>query len=160
MAKFNNAMEIFKLLEKTNCRECNEPTCLAFAAAVFRGQRQLSECPRIDKEIIERLGLNNQKTAYQEQDIDEALEILKRKISALDLPASAERVGGIFSDNRLTIKILGKDFSVDSKGNLSSDIHMHQWIVFPVLNYITESAGIPVTGKWVPLRELKSGQTW
>jgi hypothetical protein len=160
MAKYNNAMEIFKLLEKTNCRECNEPTCLAFAAAVFRGQRQLSECSRIDKEIIERLGLNNQKTADQEQDIDETLEILKRKISAIDLPASADRVGGTFCDNRLTIKILGKDFSVDTKGNLSSDIHMHQWIVFPVLNYIIDSAGIPVTGKWVPLRELKSGQTW
>ncbi|MFO7667748.1 MAG: (Fe-S)-binding protein [Desulfobacterales bacterium] len=45
-------MEIFKLLEKSNCRECNEPTCLAFAAAVFKGQRQINECTRLDKETI------------------------------------------------------------------------------------------------------------
>jgi len=36
MAQIKNAMEIFKLLEKSNCRECNEKTCLAFAGAVFQ----------------------------------------------------------------------------------------------------------------------------
>jgi len=160
MNQHNNLMEIFKLLEKSNCRECNEPTCLAFAAAVFKGQRQIDECTRLDKGIIERLDLKNEKRANPEQDIDEALELLKRKISAIDLASSAKRLGGTFFDNKLTLKILGKNFSVDSKGNLSSDIHMHQWIVFPVLNYITDGAGIPVSGEWVPLRELKSGQTW
>ncbi len=160
MTQHNNLMEIFKLLEKSNCRECNEPTCLAFAAAVFKGQKQLDECPRLDKGIIERLDLKNEKRANPEQNIDEALELLKRKISTIDLASSAKRLGGTFSDNKLTLKILGKDLSVDSKGNLSSDIHMHHWIVFPVLNYITDGAGIPVSGKWVPLRELKSGRTW
>jgi len=38
MSKFNNTMDVFKLLPKTNCRKCNKPTCLAFAAAVFKGQ--------------------------------------------------------------------------------------------------------------------------
>lgn len=160
MTQHNNLMEIFKLLEKSNCRECNEPTCLAFAAAVFKGQRQLDECPRLDKGIIKRLDLKNEKRANLEQDIDETLELLKKKISSIDLSSSAERLGGKFSDDKLTLKILGKDFSIDSKGNLSSDIHMHQWIVLPVLNYIIDGAGIPVSGKWVPLRELKSGQTW
>lgn len=160
MTQLNNPMEIFKLLEKSNCRQCNEPTCLAFAVAVFKGQRQLDECPRLGKDLIERFGVKTEKKMNPEQDIDETLEHLKKKISAMDLSSSAERLGGRFSDNKLTLKILGKDFSVDSKGNLSSDIHMHQWIVFPVLNYIIDSAGLPLTGKWVPFRELKSGQTW
>jgi len=160
MAQFSNLMEIFKLLEKSNCRQCNEPTCLAFAAAVFKGQKRLDECPRLESDVIARFGLKTDNRANSEQDIDETLEQLKRKISTIDLSSSAERLGGKFSDNKLTLKILGKDFSVDSKGNLSSDIHMHQWIVLPVLNYIIDGAGIPVSGKWVPLRELKSGQTW
>jgi len=54
MAQFNNTMEIFKLLDKSNCRDCNKPTCLAFAAAVFLGQKRLDECPHLDKEIITR----------------------------------------------------------------------------------------------------------
>ena len=55
MEKFNNLMEVFKLLEKTNCKKCNKPTCLAFAAAVFQGQALLSDCPFIDKKILETI---------------------------------------------------------------------------------------------------------
>mgnify|MGYP000668137593 CR=1 FL=1 len=33
----NSAMEVFKHLDKSNCRECGEKTCLAFAGAVFMG---------------------------------------------------------------------------------------------------------------------------
>jgi ArsR family metal-binding transcriptional regulator len=32
-------MEIYKLLNGSNCRECNEKTCLAFAVAVFKGKK-------------------------------------------------------------------------------------------------------------------------
>ncbi len=53
MSRFNNVMEIFKLLDKSNCRECFEPTCLAFAGAVFKGQKHLGECPRLSADIIE-----------------------------------------------------------------------------------------------------------
>ena len=35
MAQPKNAMEIFKLLDQSNCRECGQKTCLAFAGAVF-----------------------------------------------------------------------------------------------------------------------------
>ena len=35
MSHINNPMEIFKLLNGSNCRECNEKICLAFAVAVF-----------------------------------------------------------------------------------------------------------------------------
>ena len=54
MAQIQNAMEIFKHLEKSNCRKCNESTCLSFAAAVFKGKRQIEECPQLDQEIIAR----------------------------------------------------------------------------------------------------------
>ena len=31
MTEFQNVMEVFKLLEKSNCGECDNATCLAFA---------------------------------------------------------------------------------------------------------------------------------
>jgi hypothetical protein len=160
MAQLNNPMEIFKLLDKSNCRKCNELTCLAFAAAVFKGQKQLAECPNLESEIIERYGgkAANQMTLAQEQ--NESIEQLKRKISTIDLASSAQRLGANFSDEKLTIKCLGKDLSVDTKGHIMTDIHVHSWITIPVLNYIIDGAGIPVSGKWVPFRELKGGKTW
>ena len=54
MAQINTTMDIFKLLNKSNCRKCNEATCLAFAAAVFKGIKKLGECPELDSKIIER----------------------------------------------------------------------------------------------------------
>lgn len=160
MSQLNNAMEIFKLLDKSNCKKCNEPTCLAFAAAVFNGQKQLDECPSLDPDIIERVGRTSKKPIAIEQDRDESVAQLKRKIETIDLSSSAHRLGGVFSNGKLTLKILGKDFSVDSTGNLSSDIHIHPWVTMPILSYIIHSSGTPVAGDWVPLRELKNGPTW
>jgi len=154
-------MDIFRLLNKSNCRQCNEQTCLAFAAAVFKGQRRLDECPHLDKGILERFGGKNEKPENTDRETDETVEFLKRKIATIDFsPSLAEKLGGRLSGDKLTLKILGKDFTVDSKGNLSSDIHMHIWVTVPVLSYIINSAGIPVSGNWVPFRELKSGKTW
>ena len=160
MYQLKNPMEIFKLLDKSNCRECMEATCLAFAAAVFTGKKQLDECPHLDSDIIERFGGRTVKRKPIEQDLDKSVEQLKRKITTIDLSSTAQRLGARFSDNKLTIKVLGKDFSVDSMGNLSSDIHIHSWVTIPILSYIIGSAGIPVSGQWVPFRELKNGKTW
>ncbi len=161
MAELKNTMEIFKLLDKSNCRECNEKTCLAFAGAVFQGKRKLHECPRLSPDTIKQYGAEKvEKTAAAEQDREAAVAGLKRKITEIDLPSAAERLGGIFSNGKLTIKMLGKDVHVDSDGNLSSDIHLHSWVTIPLLNYIIGGAGVPVSGKWVPFRELKNGKTW
>ena len=40
-----NAMEIYQLLPKTNCKQCGESTCMAFAVALLSGSRQYTECP-------------------------------------------------------------------------------------------------------------------
>lgn len=160
MAQFKNIFEIFKLLDKSNCKKCNEKTCLAFAAAVFQGQRQLVECPRLESGIIEKYGAKTGNQVKVENDRDELFEKLKKKITTIDLSSSAKRLGAKFSDDKLTIKILGKDFSVDTKGNISTDIHVHTWISIPVYNYIIDGAGLPLSGNWVPFRELKGGKTW
>lgn len=160
MTQLNNTIEIFKLLDRSNCRECSEATCMAFAAAVYKGRKQLDECPRLGSDIIERFGGKIAKGVSIDEDMEQSVELLKRKISEIDLSSSAQRLGAGFSDDKLTIKILGKNFSVDSKGNLFTDIHIHPWITIPILSYIISGAGLPVSGKWIPFRELKNGKTW
>jgi len=44
------ALEIFKLLPKTNCKDCGRPTCLAFAMQLAQKKAQLSDCPHISDE--------------------------------------------------------------------------------------------------------------
>jgi ArsR family metal-binding transcriptional regulator len=37
-------LEVFKLLPRTNCRECGEPTCLAFAARLVQQEANIAQC--------------------------------------------------------------------------------------------------------------------
>lgn len=48
-------IQIFKLLPKTNCGECDSPTCLAFAMKLAAGQAELDACPYVSDEAKEQL---------------------------------------------------------------------------------------------------------
>lgn len=39
--------EILKLLPKTNCRKCNEPTCMVFATRITEGAKGIEMCESI-----------------------------------------------------------------------------------------------------------------
>jgi acetyl-CoA decarbonylase/synthase complex subunit gamma len=48
-------IQIFKLLPKTNCKECGVPTCLAFAMNLASGKAELDGCPYVSDEAREQL---------------------------------------------------------------------------------------------------------
>ena len=48
-------IQIFKLLPKTNCKECGVPTCLAFAMNLASGKAELDSCPYVSEEAREQL---------------------------------------------------------------------------------------------------------
>jgi acetyl-CoA decarbonylase/synthase complex subunit gamma len=48
-------IQIFKLLPKTNCKECGIPTCLAFAMNLASGKAELDSCPYVSDEAKEQL---------------------------------------------------------------------------------------------------------
>lgn len=39
-----NVMELIKLLPRTNCKECGETTCMAYAAKLAKGEVRLEAC--------------------------------------------------------------------------------------------------------------------
>lgn len=158
MAQPKSAFEIFRLLEKSNCRECGEKTCLAFAGAVFLGQRKIHECPKLNLEAVECFAGEPDKRNTHEQNPGDHLEKLKAEIAHLDLAEAAERVGAVFSGDKLTLKVLGKDLSVDANGNLTTEIHINPWVAVPFLKYILHGKGLPASGKWVSFRELRGGR--
>lgn len=49
-------LEIFKMLPKTNCKECGQPTCLAFAMQLAAGKTSLDKCPHASDQAKEALG--------------------------------------------------------------------------------------------------------
>ena len=163
MAQFKSTVDILKLLEKSNCRACGLPSCLVFALSVYKGEKSLRECPRIDPETVRNIEGENNSQETPETPPDpgqESVEALQEQIAEIDLGEAAKRAGGRYDGRRLTLKILGKDFSVDPHGQMVSDIHINPWIALPILEYILTGKGLPPTGNWVPLRELRGGLSW
>lgn len=153
-----NAMEIFAHLDKSNCRECGEKTCLAFAGAVFTGHRDLKSCPRLDAHIIQQFSGSQPDQPSPEELRYEYLEILKKEISKTDLAEAAQRIGAEYRNGSLYLKILGKHFSVDKIGSISTEIHVNPWVAIPFLNYVLYGKGKTPSGNWVSYRELKNGK--
>lgn len=48
-------IEIVRLLPKTNCRKCGQPTCIVFAALAAEGGRGAEHCPALLPEAREQL---------------------------------------------------------------------------------------------------------
>jgi hypothetical protein len=155
-----NPLEILKYLNKSNCGECGEKTCLAFAAAVSRGQKLLNYCPYVGEEILQQFNGDSGDPKSSSREREEVLNRLKDRLSKIDFTEASKRLDAPLKDGRLTLKVLGKNFSVDSKGTFFSEIHIHSWLTLPLLNYILDGKGVDPSGNWVPLRELKGGKDW
>ncbi|MBW2623779.1 MAG: DUF3786 domain-containing protein, partial [Deltaproteobacteria bacterium] len=154
----NTPIQILRILDKSNCRKCGEKTCLAFALAVFKGQKKIEACPKLDSRTIEEYSKKLQKQKTIMPDGVEYLTRLGKEIVNVDLTEAAKRIGGRVSGDKLTLKVLGKDFSVDTNGNLFSEIHINPWVATPFLFYILYGKGLPVLNHWVSFRELKDGR--
>jgi hypothetical protein len=160
MPQPKHAMEIFQLLNKSNCRQCRETTCLAFAGAVFRGQKELAECPVLSAEIVARYGSPSRAPSANDAELQRNLDRLKARVAGVDLPAAAARLGGRFEAGRLILRMLGKEVGLDASGQMVSDIHLHQWVSFPLLDYVLHGRGVAPGGSWVPFRELPGARDW
>ena len=157
MSHINNPMEIYKLLNGSNCKECNEKTCMAFSVAVFKGKKPIHACPHLGKEVIEQYGGEIEKPNTIDEYKAEAIEELKQKIASADLSEAAKRLGAEFANNKLTLKIFGKEFSADTEGNISSEVHINAYMAVPALNYILNGSGKSPSGDWITFRELTGG---
>lgn len=151
-------MAIFQLLDKSNCRLCGEKTCMAFAGAVFTGRHQLSGCPRLDLKVIAQYDDTSTNGFDVEQNRDDYLESLKAQIKWIDLKVAAERTGGRYANGRLIVKMMGKDFSINPDGMISTEIHVNPWVLAPFLNYVLNGQGLDPVGDWRSFRELPEGR--
>jgi hypothetical protein len=159
--KKRTTVDILKALDKSNCRECGCPTCLAFAALVVQGKKRLRECPHLSEEAIEALGGDTvDKEEKVEDRRDELFDRLKAEIPQVDFEEAAQRIGASVKGERLAIPCLGKVFELDRQGNLYSECHVNTWVHLPLLNYTVRSAGRELTGEWLPFGELEQAKDW
>ena len=157
MTTLKNPMEIFKLLPRTDCRDCGAATCLAFSVLVFKGEKRLTDCPHLDP-TAQNAQVTGLKAANADEALEEAIAALKKQIPAIDFAEAARRLGATVAGDRLSIRCLGKNFELDARGNIHTDIHVNPWLLMPLLDYVLNAKGVDPTGAWVPFVELPGGR--
>ena len=155
-------LEIYKLLEKSNCKRCMLPSCLAFAAAVIGGQKKLDDCPFLSEEDRKHLSVNLVQRGIAEPERSAFMDKLIIQLAKLDFAVVAQAVGGEYrkEGDVLSIVSLGKEFHVERSGLLRSECHIIPWVEAPLLSYICNPNHKPVAGRWISFREIKGGIEW
>lgn len=46
-------LDIYRLLPQTNCKQCGEATCMAFAVAILQGRRTAEDCPPLARQSFQ-----------------------------------------------------------------------------------------------------------
>ncbi len=52
----------------------------------------------------------------------------------------------------------GKKFGISREGSFSTNLHVIPWLVIPLLDYVKNCKGVPVSGDWISFRELTGGK--
>lgn len=157
-----NAMEVFSVLDKSNCRECGEKTCLAFAGAVYMGKRRIEECTHLAKKdvagFLQETGQETGRAHRSKDELDAYRAKMIEQIMRLDFQEVAERIGARINGDVLSVPVLGKNFGIHRNGTFITDIHINPWVVSPLLDYVLKCSGVPVTGEWISFREIAGGK--
>ena len=154
-------LDLYKITPKSNCGQCFLPSCLAFCAAVVAGQKTFADCPHLRQADINTLAPIVEKRENRDSARPEFLEKLEKKVATIDFQKAAP-VLGCTSDqnNTITVNSLGKNFTVDRQGKISSECHIIPWVQAPILSYITHATHMDITGNWISFRELAGGIDW
>ncbi|MCK5069769.1 MAG: DUF3786 domain-containing protein [Desulfocapsa sp.] len=155
-------LEIYKVLEQSNCKQCMLPSCLAFAAAVIGGQKKLDDCPFLSSENKNRLAKNLVQRSSAEPRQAGFMAKLIVKVKELDFGDVAYVVGGTYDQqiDILSVKSLGKSFHINRDGIVRSECHIIPWVEAPLLSYVCNRDHKQVTGHWISFREVKGGIEW
>jgi hypothetical protein len=127
---------------------------------VFTGKATLNECPNLSNEVLEAYGSAESTHRKRDEEFLSMMADLRNKVKGMDLESISEAVKGNCSKGSLTVTCLGKPVTVKSDGKLVTDLHVNPWLAIPLYNHLLSVKDTPLSGNWVPLRELPNGMDW
>lgn len=160
MSKIKNPLDLYKHLDKSNCRRCHFPSCMAFAVAVIQGNKKLTDCPTLAKEKITELSGEIVQRKSLESEQDKILTDLRKRLANKNLADIARKQELPFQDEMVGVNCLGKYFWIDATGDMISECHKNMWVQLPVLYYLLNSKGVEPVGRWIAFNAAKDAGEW
>ena len=148
-----NALELYKKLPKKNCGECRQKKCMPFALSLIKGEAELSECPYLTEDAVNEL----KKTIVHFDWREDLILRLRDDIRDIDFSEVATHIGAELEGEVLRLRCMGREFMIDSLGEVSTKRFITPWIKILLLHYIKTGGRADLSGKWVSFSELRSG---
>lgn len=155
-------IDLYKMLPKTNCGDCGQPSCLALATQVVGHGHELRDCPHLEEAILQEteqaLERQRKKGVYVKKDSHKiAREHLKEKIRDHDFEAIASGLEVVYlvedGVGALNIPYFGRTATMRHSGLLQAE-KFDPWDEVLLYNYIFFSGSKPLSGKWVGLESF------
>ncbi len=147
-------IEIYKKLPGTNCGECGESTCMAFALKVQSAQCKISGCPYVKKEDNESFA--QKPITTMENNYKRVSNELEEEIKSVNLKEAADTIGAKFVGSKgdciIRLKMMNREYGVSNEGLFLDDKYVeHSWSKIIIYDYVRRKGNIPLTGDWVSL---------
>jgi hypothetical protein len=157
-------IELYKKLPKTNCGDCRQPSCLAFATQVVGYGQDLKECPHLDEATLQEVSSiieeQRDRGVYVKKDNHKITrDHLRDKIQDHDFRAIASGLGVTYSAENgmeaLEIPYFNRVVTMRHSGLWDEQSEgFDPWDEVLLYNYIFFSGSKPLSGKWVGLESF------
>ncbi len=151
------AVDIYKLLPKTNCGKCGTTSCFGFAARLATRQASPDDCPAMT--VSARESLNNAGAAGSVSPgtaWEQALQSLQPKIQALDFRRTAALFGATLTGtDSLELVFLNERYRVTKeKITDSAGAEPRTWISILIYNHLTMPDPPAPAGEWTTFSSI------
>ena len=159
----HTVMELLKTLPRTNCGECGQATCLAFATQVIKEGEDLSRCPYLSEAAQAMVAeIESQQASglgRRRESIAIALEALHAKVAPLDLASVAPGIGARYGEDNgrpfLNLTYFGYNLQVfKDEVRYPEGIEANPWDAILLYNYMASQGQTDTTGAWITFQSL------
>jgi len=156
-------LELFKTLPRTNCGDCGQATCLAFATQVIKEGEDLGRCPHLSEAAQAMAGeVERQQAAglgRRRESIAIALEALQEKVAPLDFAGLAKGVGAGYGEQNACPYVDLDYFShrvrvFKDKVCYPEEARANPWDAILLYNYLASQGKGDSTGTWITFQTL------
>ena len=158
-------VDIYKnILPKTNCGDCDFPTCLAFASMVVKEKIPMHRCPHLDPAVTEKyqkiLQKQHEDGKHVKKDAPrDALKWAKERASSIKIEDLQDIIGGNLYDDSgnyflelpyFADRIVISEENISYKNGSALNI-LEQVLIY---NHIAQKGNSKPVGKWKALEEF------
>ena len=146
------AVEIYKLLPKTNCGRCGTTSCMGFAAKLASRQASPDDCPTMTKSAREELLAADRNRSESPGTVyEQVLQTLQPKIQALNFEKVAAQFGvRMVGPGTLEIDFLNDTYRVTQENVIDARRkEPRPWISILIYNHLCMPDPPSPAGEWI-----------